>query len=294
MSKLRFILSTLGAGGSRCRVLVPRLASLCGVEMDLLWIDVAVAVVVITAVAGANALPYVFGQSNSAMNLYNSGNFLGAIQVLNNELATEPHNVHILLDVALSYDSAGNHSAAMVYYNKVIKEADSNIRYTTQKASALDGLGDHVDAIKFFRQGLQINPRDLFAFDGLGHSLITLRNYTGASMVFGQVLSLPIPKLELEKQPGYVEALTGRSEALMYLGHYTQALQNLDRALLLRPHDPSIYYNKGVVLQRLGDLVGAIYNYNKVLAITPNAKDALFARKLAIQSLQAKSDSIPP
>lgn len=124
----------------------------------------------------------------------------------------------------------------------------------------MDALGDHLEAIKFFKQGL--SHHDIFAWDGLGDALISLKNYTGASLAFGQVLSLPIPISKLKQQPGYVEAMIGKGAALIYLHNYKGALSYLNRALVLRPHDPDIYYNRGLAFAFLGRAIMVVVQCN--------------------------------
>lgn len=105
-----------------------------------------------------NVIGQIPDQTSKTMILYNSGNFSGAISMLNKSLAVNPHNVYALLDLGLSYDNIGNHSAAAIFYNKVIKEAGSNPQYATQRGVALDGLGGHIGAIKFLQSSLEDYP----------------------------------------------------------------------------------------------------------------------------------------
>lgn len=82
----------------------------------------------------------------TAATLYDSSNFKVAIYHLNKALALDPHNVHIMIDLSLSYDSLGNHSQAAIYYNRVLSSPD-DIHYLASKGVAADNLGDHVEAI---------------------------------------------------------------------------------------------------------------------------------------------------
>ena len=228
--------------------------------------------------------PYALGQTRKAGVLYNTGNFSGAISMLNKELAANPHNIRILLGLGISFDNVGEHNTAAVYFKQILKEADSKSQYAQERGVAMDGFGNHEDAIRLFKQALHVNPHDIFALYGLGHVFIELKNYTGANLTFDQVLNLPIPNLK--QQPGYVEALVGKALSLFYLHDYKTALNFLNAAIKERPTNPSAYYNKGLLLQKMGDFTGAIDNYNKALAITPNDKDAQHLRQYAIQSLE--------
>jgi tetratricopeptide (TPR) repeat protein len=61
----------------------------------------------------------------------------------------------------------------------------------------------------------------------------------------------------------------------------------MDKALAINPHQIGAYFNKAFALYFLGNHGASIYNYNKVLEITPNAKDALYGKKFAVEALFA-------
>jgi tetratricopeptide (TPR) repeat protein len=138
-----------------------------------------------------------------------------------------------LLDLGLSYDNLGNHSAAAIFYNKVIKETASNPQYDTQHGLALDGLGDHVQALKYFNQALETNPHDIFALIGKGFALVSLKNYTQAIAQFDK--SLVISPNE------FMDLVTRHYR--MYVGH-TCSLKN----------QPKSYFFNIVLIDTVDDL----------------------------------------
>ena len=75
------------------------------------------------------------------------------------------------------------------------------------KGVAADSLGDHLQAMKFFNQALKINPHDLYANDGMGEALISLRNYKGAAYYFNSALTT---------YPNHFNALLGKGLALYW------------------------------------------------------------------------------
>ena len=77
-----------------------------------------------------------------------------------------------------------------------------------------------------------------------------------------------------------------KAGSLIYLRDYKNSLPYLDKALAINPHQIGAYF-KAFALYFLGNYGASIYNYNKVLEITPNAKDALYGKKLAIEALFA-------
>jgi len=67
----------------------------------------------------------------------------------------------------------------------------------------------------------------------------------------------------------------------------TQAIKLFDQAIAINPKDVIAYYNKGLSLQKLGDFIGAIENYNKALHLTPNNEDIIYNRNLAVYALRS-------
>ena len=120
---------------------------------------------------------------SKVVTLYNSGNFTGALYYINKVLTLNPYNVHMLLDKGIVLDDLGNHSGATIYYKKALSSPDTffdNNSTLASKGVAADSLGDHLQAMKFFSQALKINPNDLYANDGMGSALISLKNYREA------------------------------------------------------------------------------------------------------------------
>lgn len=92
--------------------------------------------------------------SMKAMNLYNTGNYTGAISIPNKDLVLDQYNIRILLDLGLSYDNIGNHSQALIYYNKVLRQDGHDL---VTIGAALEQLRNFTAAIPYFREALKTN-----------------------------------------------------------------------------------------------------------------------------------------
>jgi tetratricopeptide (TPR) repeat protein len=154
---------------------------------------------------------------------------------------------------------------------------------------------------------LKLNPHDVGALLGIGATLDLLYSGNQGVTYFKDVLQQPANTtagklqraLALTHLHNYTQALglvdqllpsvdtlNAKGVILLYQKNYTGSLFYLKKALKLSPHNPTIFYNMGLTNMFLGNYGAAIDNYNQVLKIVPNDKDALFAKKWAIESLE--------
>lgn len=75
-----------------------------------------------------------------------------------------------------------------------------------------------------------------------------------------------------------------RGYAGLVLGEPDAALADYDRAEPLRPEDPALYYERGLVKHDLDDQQGAIADYDRALELDPEYLDVYLDRGLAWQA----------
>jgi protein O-GlcNAc transferase len=80
-------------------------------------------------------------------------------------------------------------------------------------------------------------------------------------------------------------ALRKEASGLLQLGSSQEALQTLERALTLHPHDPFTLSDRGNVLQSLGRFSEAVASYDSALAHEPALLAALLNRSNALRAL---------
>ena len=78
----------------------------------------------------------------------------------------------------------------------------------------------------------------------------------------------------------------------MKLGNYTQAIQYLDKALVIDPHDKYALNNKGFALESLGNHTQAIQSFDIALAVDSDFKSALNNKGTALESLGNHTQAI--
>jgi Flp pilus assembly protein TadD len=62
--------------------------------------------------------------------------------------------------------------------------------------------------------------------------------------------------------------------ALMNLGRFDEAIQNFERAIQLKPSEPSFYVNAGASFQNQGNAAAAIRNYQAAQRLQPDHAQA--------------------
>jgi tetratricopeptide (TPR) repeat protein len=89
----------------------------------------------------------------------------------------------------------------------------------------------------------------------------------------------------IELYPHNAAFYSSRGAALQELKQYDAAIASYDQAITLKPDYADAWYNRGLALQGHNQLEGAISSYDKVLALRPDFAEAWSNRGAALQGL---------
>ncbi|MCX7634353.1 MAG: tetratricopeptide repeat protein [Syntrophales bacterium] len=150
------------------------------------------------------------------------------------------------------------------------------------------------DSIGIFQRTVAITEGNWLAHNNLGVALMERGRYGEALFHFQQVLKMEsghrdgigegrgrTPREERVVgrfsvfPPNLVEAYKNAAVALCGLGRYEEAKIHIDKALLLRPDDPTAHNNGGYVLAKMGRYPEAIVHFQRAVAKRPGYVDAL-------------------
>jgi len=124
----------------------------------------------------------------------------------------------------------------------------------------------HIDAaLTTVDQRLANAPEDLEAHGWRGRLLAWKGRWTEGEAEY---------KLVLQKVPDDVDILSGLADVLIWQQKYTEALQVLNHARALSPSDPEILSRQARVLGLLGRTSEAQMEYQQVLKVDPENKEA--------------------
>ena len=75
-------------------------------------------------------------------------------------------------------------------------------------------------------------------------------------------------------EPELGEAYVNRGISEMHMDQVHEALADLDHGLTFKLEEPwKAYYNRGIALERLGDITGAYHSYQKASELKPDWAD---------------------
>ncbi len=89
----------------------------------------------------------------------------------------------------------------------------------------------------------------------------------------------------IEIKPDYEQAYNSRGVAYNGIGNYRQAIEDLNRAIEIKPDYEQAYNSRGVAYNTLGNYRQAIVDLNRAIEIKPNSADAYNNRGIAYKSL---------
>src|ERR1041384_6964236 len=125
----------------------------------------------------------------------------------------------------------------------------------------LHRVSQYAEAVPVFERSLSADPTQDCIYPGLSSDLIMLGQYEAA---------LKVLERGFARQPqDVVTLLSLRGEALRYIGHYQEALSDIEQALRLRPDNPFLLGWQGDLLNLSGRYEEAIKVLKQAIALAP-------------------------
>lgn len=167
--------------------------------------------------------------------------------------------------------------------------SDMTIDQLFHKAYDYQKKGDCENAIKYYTQGLELEPRSRPAYQHRASCYYKLHQYELAIADYSTAI-------ELTKTP---DALLGiaynnRGYAFKELGKYDSAISDFTCAIRTDPKRADFYLNRAITYGERGDHIHAIADYDKVIELSPGYILAYLKRGEVYESQgildKAKSD----
>jgi tetratricopeptide (TPR) repeat protein len=142
----------------------------------------------------------------------------------------------------------------------------SNAQFLFTQGNKCFAQGAYAEALTFYRDLVELNPRRADALNNLGSALFKLGRYREAEDRFRQAIGA---------NPNHPEAHNNLGNLLRRRGHFAEAEDLLRRALQLKPNYVEARNNLGLTLVLLGRLRDAKAHFAKVLKVARHHADAL-------------------
>jgi tetratricopeptide (TPR) repeat protein len=128
------------------------------------------------------------------------------------------------------------------------------------RGDALRAQGDLRAAVEAYGRAIELDPRDVTAYNNRGMARESLGDLEGAIADYDQALEI---------DPRYATAYLNRASARVETDS-ASAIADYDQAIELDPSEPAAFTNRGLAKERLGDLAGALADYDLALELDPH------------------------
>jgi len=184
-----------------------------------------------------------------------------AITHLEKALRREPHNPFLLNNLAFACHANGDLAAAERYARKALK-ADAQLSDAHNNlGQILVDAGKYDAAIAAYRRAVALQPENPVFLYNLGAALhLHKQERTEAERCYRQALV---------RKPDFAPALSNLGALLLELDeeHWSEALELLERALMLMPDDPKTLNSLGLAHQRLKNDEVALTFFRRAIAV---------------------------
>lgn len=189
-------------------------------------------------------------------------------------IAQDPTNVDALLRLAEIRLVLRDHMGSIELVNQALRQDANLAQGYYLKGFVYMEMGDTNTAISSFRTAVEQDPTDHRSFVQLG-VLSARRNDPLALQYFNTAIAL---------RPRSVEALYGKAMFLQESGQDSAALETYRRIMEVDSTNAMAHYNSGFVrMEYLRDLDGAKRDFGRAIALNPDYYQAWYNRGVAME-----------
>lgn len=212
-----------------------------------------------TAPSGDENIEALFADATAA---FQSGDFDGAIALMNEVLELEPDNAEAMVIRGLARSQIGNMELSIDDFTFALELIPYRWDFYTFRGDAFAQTGDYADANADYLRALEYNPRYVDAYI----SLATVAELRGLND-------------EIEVYQTMARGLISQSSGDIAgaIGIFTDviALDNTSRMAAYA------YYNRALAFYSMDDAISAIEDYSEALALYPQMHDSYLGRGIA-------------
>src|SRR6266540_3993386 len=210
-------------------------------------------------------------------------------------LELDPSRTDIRLRLARSYLAQQNDRKAIEHFKKVLDQQPDNAEAQLGLAQATRNLGKGKEAKAMLRRFVEEHPNNATALREVGMTAMEEQDYPQAEEWLQQVLKQqPNDAVVMHNLIHCLRRLGRQAESAEYERRMKQINQDARRLddlmrnkLVVKPFDPELNYEIGVIYDRLGEETQAAQWFARALKHDPNHQKAL---KAAVKYLEKAGD----
>lgn len=174
----------------------------------------------------------IFSQNEVDLLILNK-NYEQAIQTINKQIEVKPE-ASLYFKKGIIYGELQNYQEALNAYSEALILDPNNIEILSEMAENLSTLGNQMDAEKFFKKAIQLNPDNLTLKAKLGRVYINQKKIRSAYDIFSEIYASDSSNVFWNKQLAYCSFQTQRR---------LEAVHLYEKVLDANPRDHTTYIN---------------------------------------------------
>lgn len=179
------------------------------------------------------------------VSLFQLDRYEDALVAFEKAIEIDSHNVETWYYKSIILSNLNNYSEALEAINTSIELEQNDVYIWTVKGIILRDWRKYDEALVSLEKAIEINPKFIGALFVKGTILYVKDDYEGALEVFDKAI-------EATQQDYYILYLL-KASTLNNLGRDKEALESIDKALLLESDNAEILNLKGIILNNLGE-----------------------------------------
>ena len=208
---------------------------------------------------GAAPVPLAGEQLGRATDLVRDGRIEDAIALYREILVQNPANLKARNNLGVLYDELGSLDLALEQFEAAELIEPENVELLNNYGSVVGAMGRYDDAEELLRRAQRLDSDNIAVRASLGILHFRRGVYATAEADLAWVC---------EQDDSHGPAFYYRGEALNRLGRYDEAMQVLERATVLQPHNARAFYTLGHLYDRkhMGEDAALMYRKARELS----------------------------
>lgn len=179
-------------------------------------------------------------------------------------------------ETGMAHVERQQYQAAIMAFSEAIAAHPPFVEAYRQRSQAHSRLGNLESAISDCSLAIEVAPTSAYAYNCRGNAYARAQRHSDAIQDYQQAIRLA---------PNYPWPYNNLGLAHLTLKQYDKAIAALEQAIERHPLLATAFNTLGVVHQSKGNLIEAIYNYNRALSLLPGYSKALSNRDNAYKQL---------
>jgi tetratricopeptide (TPR) repeat protein len=201
------------------------------------------------------------------LNLYIK-DYNACLKAADDVLKIDVHNPRAYFIKGIAFKELGDSTKAVSSFQTVIEQDPDYYNAYVELGLLYSSIKNPV-ALDYFNNALNINPKSIEVYYGIGMFAQETGNYNKAIEAYNTILKIDSTYNDAHFNLGYIH--------LVYLKDYPKAVLYYSNNIKFHPTNFEAYYMRGMSYQKMNDKQNAEADYRKALGIYPQYEPAALA-----------------